>query len=119
MKTCSSFTCFHQSSSMPGKYVNHFFYILIYFIFFLFCIIISKFHVSFQVKKKRFFRNFNHILLFGVLGTVISFCLISLGNIIVLQPFRVSNCFNIILNLMTKADYKLFLSRCQLLNLYE
>ncbi|KAH7543122.1 hypothetical protein FEM48_Zijuj02G0149700 [Ziziphus jujuba var. spinosa] len=33
----------------------------------------------FQVKKKQFFKNFTIILLFGVLGTVISFCLISLG----------------------------------------
>ena len=41
----------------------------------------SSFVSSFQVKKKQFFKNFTTILLFGVVGTVISFCLISLGKI--------------------------------------
>ena len=41
---------------------------------------VCSFGFSFQVKKKQFFKNFTIILLFGVLGTVISFCLISLGN---------------------------------------
>ncbi|RRT72242.1 hypothetical protein B296_00034724 [Ensete ventricosum] len=35
---------------------------------------------SFQVKKKQFFQNFTTILLFGVLGTLISFCIISTGK---------------------------------------
>ncbi|XP_073223253.1 sodium/hydrogen exchanger 1-like [Cicer arietinum] len=48
-------------------------------LFFLYLLPPIIFNAGFQVKKKRFFRNFNHILLFGVLGTVISFCFISLG----------------------------------------
>lgn len=34
----------------------------------------------FQVKKKQFFKNFSTILSFGVLGTLISFCLVSSGK---------------------------------------
>lgn len=37
--------------------------------------------IRFQVKKKQFFKNFTTILLFGICGTVISFYLISVGNI--------------------------------------
>ena len=37
--------------------------------------------IRFQVKKKQFFRNFMTIMLFGAVGTLISFCIISLGNI--------------------------------------
>lgn len=33
----------------------------------------------FQVKKKQFFRNFMTIMLFGAVGTLISFAIISLG----------------------------------------
>lgn len=35
--------------------------------------------VRFQVKKKQFFRNFMTIILFGAIGTLISFGIISLG----------------------------------------
>lgn len=41
----------------------------------------SSFVSSFQVKKKQIFKNFTTILLFGVVGIVISYCLISLGKI--------------------------------------
>ncbi|XP_073128960.1 sodium/hydrogen exchanger 2-like isoform X2 [Henckelia pumila] len=39
------------------------------------------FNAGFQVKKKQFFRNFMTIMLFGALGTLISFIIISLGSI--------------------------------------
>lgn len=35
--------------------------------------------IRFQVKKKQFFRNFLTINLFGVVGSLISFCIISYG----------------------------------------
>ncbi|RHN80742.1 putative cation/H+ exchanger, cation/H+ exchanger, CPA1 family [Medicago truncatula] len=54
-------------------------------LFFLYLLPPIIFNAGFQVKKKRFFRNFNHILLFGVLGTVISFCLISLGAFLLIN----------------------------------
>lgn len=37
------------------------------------------FHARFQVKKKQFFRNFMTIILFGVVGTLISFGIISVS----------------------------------------
>ncbi|XP_057416050.1 sodium/hydrogen exchanger 1-like [Lotus japonicus] len=39
------------------------------------------FNAGFRVKKKQFFRNFMTIMLFGAIGTLISFCIISLGAI--------------------------------------
>jgi len=33
------------------------------------------------VKKKQFFRNFMTIMLFGAVGTLISFGIISIGNV--------------------------------------
>lgn len=36
--------------------------------------------IRFQVKKKQFFRNFMTITLFGAVGTLISFTIISIGN---------------------------------------
>ncbi|OWM62957.1 hypothetical protein CDL15_Pgr020251 [Punica granatum] len=48
-------------------------------LFFLFLLPPIIFNAGFQVKKKRFFKNFSTIFLFGVLGTCISFCIISLG----------------------------------------
>lgn len=39
----------------------------------------------FQVKKKQFFRNFMTINLFGVIGTLISFAIISFGMFICFQ----------------------------------
>lgn len=40
--------------------------------------------IRFQVKKKQFFRNFSTIMLFGALGTLISFVIISLGTAVYL-----------------------------------
>ncbi|XP_062108558.1 sodium/hydrogen exchanger 1-like [Humulus lupulus] len=39
------------------------------------------FNAGFQVKKKQFFRNFLTIMLFGAVGTLISFAIISIGAI--------------------------------------
>ncbi|KAJ8772022.1 hypothetical protein K2173_027199 [Erythroxylum novogranatense] len=47
-------------------------------LFFLYLLPPIIFNAGFQVKKKQFFKNFTTILLFGIFGTVISFCLISL-----------------------------------------
>jgi hypothetical protein len=41
---------------------------------------------SFQVKKKQFFRNFMTITLFGAVGTLISFIIISLGILFFKHP---------------------------------
>lgn len=41
--------------------------------------------IRFQVKKKQFFRNFVTIVMFGALGTLISFIIISLGMPIFLK----------------------------------
>lgn len=37
----------------------------------------------FQVKKKQFFRNFMTITLFGAVGTLVSFVIISLGKLLI------------------------------------
>ena len=49
-------------------------------LFFLYLLPPIIFNAGFQVKKKQFFKNFTTILLFGIVGTVISFCIISLGK---------------------------------------
>ncbi|KAK3031598.1 hypothetical protein RJ639_035604 [Escallonia herrerae] len=48
-------------------------------LFFIYLLPPIIFNAGFQVKKKQFFKNFSTILLFGIIGTIISFCLISLG----------------------------------------
>ncbi|KAJ7950703.1 Sodium/hydrogen exchanger [Quillaja saponaria] len=48
-------------------------------LFFLYLLPPIIFNAGFQVKKKQFFQNFTTILLFGVFGSMISFCLISLA----------------------------------------
>ncbi|KAF6142536.1 hypothetical protein GIB67_039500 [Kingdonia uniflora] len=47
-------------------------------LFFIYLLPPIIFNAGFQVKKKQFFHNFSTILLFGVVGTLISFCIISL-----------------------------------------
>ncbi|KAJ4719523.1 Sodium/hydrogen exchanger [Melia azedarach] len=54
-------------------------------LFFLYLLPPIIFNAGFQVKKKQFFKNFSTILLFGVCGTVISFCLISIGAVLMLK----------------------------------
>lgn len=59
--------------------------------------------IRFQVKKKQFFRNFLTINLFGVVGSLISFCIISYGMlsiallvVIVLVNFSIGMSFVLI-----------------------
>ncbi|XP_065851794.1 sodium/hydrogen exchanger 1-like [Euphorbia lathyris] len=59
-------------------------------LFFLYLLPPIIFNAGFQVKKKQFFKNFTIILLFGILGTVISFCLISLGAFVLFKRIGVS-----------------------------
>ncbi|XP_076938048.1 sodium/hydrogen exchanger 3-like [Bidens hawaiensis] len=48
-------------------------------LFFIYLLPPIIFNAGFQVKKKQFFRNFMTIVLFGAIGTVISFTIISFG----------------------------------------
>ncbi|KAG8370673.1 hypothetical protein BUALT_Bualt13G0007700 [Buddleja alternifolia] len=48
-------------------------------LFFIYVLPPIIFNAGFQVKKKQFFKNFTTISLFGAVGTVISFCVISFG----------------------------------------
>ncbi|KAL6581861.1 Sodium/hydrogen exchanger 3 [Orobanche minor] len=48
-------------------------------LFFIYLLPPIIFNAGFQVKKKHFFRNFMTIMLFGAVGTMISFIIISLG----------------------------------------
>ncbi|KAG9136163.1 hypothetical protein Leryth_003782 [Lithospermum erythrorhizon] len=50
-------------------------------LFFIYLLPPIIFNAGFQVKKKQFFRNFMTIVLFGAVGTMISFTIISLGAI--------------------------------------
>lgn len=50
-------------------------------LFFIYLLPPIIFNAGFQVKKKQFFRNFMTIILFGAVGTLISFFVISLGAI--------------------------------------
>lgn len=50
-------------------------------LFFIYLLPPIIFNAGFQVKKKQFFRNFMTITLFGAVGTLISFIIISLGAI--------------------------------------
>ncbi|KAL3626150.1 Sodium/hydrogen exchanger 2 [Castilleja foliolosa] len=47
----------------------------------------------FQVKKKQFFRNFMTIMLFGAVGTLISFIIISLGAIAIFRKMDIGLSF--------------------------
>ncbi|XAR54599.1 hypothetical protein NMG60_11029810 [Bertholletia excelsa] len=48
-------------------------------LFFIYLLPPIIFNAGFQVKKKQFFRNFMTIMLFGAIGTLISFVIISFG----------------------------------------
>ncbi|XP_064934310.1 sodium/hydrogen exchanger 1-like isoform X2 [Musa acuminata AAA Group] len=50
-------------------------------LFFIYVLPPIIFNAGFQVKKKQFFRNFITIMLFGAVGTLISFVIISLGAV--------------------------------------
>ncbi|XP_054822337.1 sodium/hydrogen exchanger 1-like isoform X2 [Prosopis cineraria] len=50
-------------------------------LFFIYLLPPIIFNAGFQVKKKQFFKNFMAIVLYGVVGSMISFAIISLGSI--------------------------------------
>ncbi|XP_058077853.1 sodium/hydrogen exchanger 1-like isoform X2 [Magnolia sinica] len=60
-------------------------------LFFIYLLPPIIFNAGFQVKKKQFFHNFSTILLFGVVGTLISFCIISLGVFFLFKKIGVSS----------------------------
>ncbi|XP_042025402.1 sodium/hydrogen exchanger 2-like isoform X2 [Salvia splendens] len=53
-------------------------------LFFIYLLPPIIFNAGFQVKKKQFFRNFATIMMFGAIGTLVSFTIISLGAISIL-----------------------------------
>ncbi|KAL8166604.1 hypothetical protein V2J09_008103 [Rumex salicifolius] len=59
-------------------------------LFFIYLLPPIIFNAGFQVKKKQFFKNISTIVLFGVLGTIISFCLISLGAFLLFKRLGVT-----------------------------
>ncbi|KZV33290.1 Sodium/hydrogen exchanger [Dorcoceras hygrometricum] len=58
-------------------------------LFFIYLLPPIIFNAGFQVKKKQFFRNFMTIMLFGALGTLISFIIISLGAIAIFEKMDI------------------------------
>ncbi|KAL3505791.1 hypothetical protein ACH5RR_031173 [Cinchona calisaya] len=65
-------------------------------LFFIYLLPPIIFNAGFQVKKKQFFRNFMTIMLFGAVGTLISFAIISLGAISIfsnmnLEPLKIGD----------------------------
>ncbi|KAF7837151.1 sodium/hydrogen exchanger 2-like [Senna tora] len=60
-------------------------------LFFIYLLPPIIFNAGFQVKKKQFFRNFITIMLFGAVGTLISFAIISLGAIHFLQKLDIGS----------------------------
>ncbi|XP_057512470.1 sodium/hydrogen exchanger 1-like [Actinidia eriantha] len=59
-------------------------------LFFIYLLPPIIFNAGFQVKKKQFFKNFSIILMFGICGTIISFCLISLGAFLLFKRIGVT-----------------------------
>ncbi|KAK4796043.1 hypothetical protein SAY86_028369 [Trapa natans] len=59
-------------------------------LFFLYLLPPIIFNAGFQVKKKQFFKNFSTILLFGVFGTLISFCVISVGVFLLFEKLGIT-----------------------------
>ncbi|XAR52559.1 hypothetical protein NMG60_11020699 [Bertholletia excelsa] len=60
-------------------------------LFFIYLLPPIIFNAGFQVKKKQFFKNISTILMFGVLGTIISFCLISFGTFMLFKAIGVTS----------------------------
>lgn len=79
VKTFSLYTFFLLSYLMPGKIDSRRFFSMLKFNFWYLVSDRILFLSSFQVKKKHFFRNFMTIILFGAVGSLISFFIISLG----------------------------------------
>ncbi|CAH2054840.1 unnamed protein product [Thlaspi arvense] len=66
-------------------------------LFFIYLLPPIIFNAGFQVKKKQFFRNFMTIMLFGAVGTLISFVIISLGAIHFFEKMNIGD--------LTISDY--------------
>ncbi|KAK1390509.1 Sodium/hydrogen exchanger [Heracleum sosnowskyi] len=60
-------------------------------LFFIYLLPPIIFNAGFQVKKKQFFRNFITITLFGAVGTLISFSIISLGAIKIFKKMDIGS----------------------------
>ncbi|KAK4379972.1 hypothetical protein RND71_001834 [Anisodus tanguticus] len=60
-------------------------------LFFIYLLPPIIFNAGFQVKKKSFFRNFSTIMLFGAVGTLISFITISLGAIGIFRKMNIGS----------------------------
>ncbi|OWM78548.1 sodium/hydrogen exchanger 2-like [Punica granatum] len=60
-------------------------------LFFIYLLPPIIFNAGFQVKKKQFFRNFMTIMLFGAVGTLISFAIISFGAIHIFKKMRIGS----------------------------
>nr|UFP37804.1 NHX2 [Lonicera japonica] len=60
-------------------------------LFFIYLLPPIIFNAGFQVKKKQFFRNFMTITLFGAVGTLISFIIISLGAINIFKKMNIGS----------------------------
>ncbi|XP_040995585.1 sodium/hydrogen exchanger 2-like isoform X1 [Juglans microcarpa x Juglans regia] len=60
-------------------------------LFFIYLLPPIIFNAGFQVKKKQFFRNFMTIMLFGAIGTLISFAIVSLGAIHFFQKMNIGS----------------------------
>nr|ABU49649.1 Na+/H+ antiporter [Salsola soda] len=60
-------------------------------LFFIYLLPPIIFNAGFQVKKKQFFRNFITIILFGAIGTLVSFIIISLGSIAIFQKMDIGS----------------------------
>ncbi|PSS06436.1 Sodium/hydrogen exchanger 2 like [Actinidia chinensis var. chinensis] len=59
-------------------------------LFFIYLLPPIIFNAGFQVKKKQFFRNFMTIMLFGAIGTLISFAIISVGASQLFQKLNIA-----------------------------
>ncbi|GJR57673.1 sodium/hydrogen exchanger 2-like protein [Tanacetum coccineum] len=60
-------------------------------LFFIYLLPPIIFNAGFQVKKKQFFRNFMTIVLFGAVGTAISFTIISFGAINIFKRMNIGS----------------------------
>ncbi|XP_076943913.1 sodium/hydrogen exchanger 1-like [Bidens hawaiensis] len=60
-------------------------------LFFIYLLPPIIFNAGFQVKKKQFFRNFMTIVLFGAVGTVISFTIISFGAVKIFKKMNIGD----------------------------
>ncbi|KAK8585799.1 hypothetical protein V6N13_050770 [Hibiscus sabdariffa] len=60
-------------------------------LFFIYLLPPIIFNAGFQVKKKQFFRNFMTIMLFGAVGTLISFAIVSVGAIEIFKKMNIED----------------------------